>query len=148
MNSKFLLLASAAACALSVATRGHTVDEAAQRVTLPSAADYSSSGQYTFVNVNASGQAAQVSGSGGAAVGVLYNKPSGAGRAAEVAISGIVKIVAGGVLGTIGVKISSTAAGKAQLASTGHHVLGTLLETAGADGDIVSILLNSKHILA
>lgn len=72
--------------------------------------------------------------------GVLMNKPAAAGRAATVAALGEVKITAGGAL-TVNDLISTNSSGRAAAAASGHWVAGRVLETAGADGDVVRMLL-------
>jgi hypothetical protein len=109
-------------------------------VTLPASGDLSAS-QYCFVEVNSSGQAA-VLGAGLAADGILQNDPTAAGRAAEVAISGVVKVKCGGVV-TRGGPVASDAAGKAVNAATGNIILGTALET-GANGAIIAMLFHPR----
>lgn len=109
-------------------------------VTLPASGDLSAS-QYCFVEVNSSGQAA-VLGAGLAADGILQNDPNAAGRAAEVAISGIVRVKCGGVV-TRGGPVASDSAGKAVNAATGNIILGTALET-GANGAIIAMLFHPR----
>ncbi len=116
-----------------------------QSITLPAAGDLSAK-QFRFVNVNSSGQAAAVASAGGAGIGVLQNKPDAAGKAATVAHAGVVKVVAGGSI-TAGANVQSDANGEAITAASGDVVLGVALAGA-ADGDLVPVLLVSKHILA
>lgn len=99
--------------------------------------------QYTFVVMASDGQVDPVASSGAAADGVLQNKPSAAGRAASVCIGGVTKIVASGVV-TRGDEISSTNAGKAQTASSGHQILGRALETAASDGQLIAMLYEPR----
>ncbi len=93
---------------------------------------------------------------GGPVIGVLQNKPSAAGQAAEVAYDGVVKVVAGAAV-TAGAFVKSLANGKIDdaVASTvdtsdagaasdpvvGSHVLGIALDAAAADGDIIRVLI-------
>lgn len=101
---------------------------------------------YKFVKLSSDGQIDVVSSAGGDAVGVLYNDPNAAGKAAQVAVAGVVKIQAGATIDE-GVKIQSADDGQADVAASGDHVLGVAL-TAGDAGDIISMLLISHHILA
>jgi hypothetical protein len=110
-------------------------------VSLPANADLSTK-QNLFVVINSSGNVA-VAGDGADADGVLMNEPAAAGRAAEVAISGIVPVLCGGTV-TAGDQVSSSAAGKAVTAGTGDYVLGRATET-GADGEIIGVLLGSRQ---
>lgn len=109
-------------------------------VTLPASGNLSTS-QYHFVEVNADGRAA-VAGDGAHADGVLQNDPAAVGRAAEVAIGGIVKVKCGGLV-TRGGPVASDAAGKAVNPGTGDIILGTALET-GADGAIIAMLFHPR----
>jgi len=111
-----------------------------QAVTIPASGDLSAS-QYCFVEVNSSGQVA-VLGAGLSADGILQNDPNAAGRAAEVAIGGIVRVKCGGVV-TRGGPVASDSAGKAVNAATGNIILGTALET-GANGAIIAMLFHPR----
>ncbi|NPV72075.1 MAG: DUF2190 family protein [Firmicutes bacterium] len=117
--------------------------------TLEAAADLSAS-QYRFVRVDANGRAA-LCGAGQPAVGVLQNKPSAAGQAAQVRALGITKVVAGAAIAK-GALVASDASGQAVAATvttantttgalTGSHVAGIALEAAAAAGGVISVLL-------
>lgn len=120
--------------------------EAHQSVTLEAGSDLSA-GQFRFVLVASDGQVDLVASAGGDADGVLLNKPDAAGRAAEVAVSGIVKVVSGAAV-TRGDKVQSDAAGRALTAASGDHVLGKALTSSGAAGQLIEVLLVNHHILA
>lgn len=93
---------------------------------------------------------------GGICVGALQNKPSAAGEAATVAVYGVTKVVASAAL-TAPLFVKATAAGKIADASEavvdtsdsgiaadpviGSNVFGLLLDDAGADGDVVRVLI-------
>ncbi len=111
-----------------------------QVVSIEAGADLSAK-QFFFVSVSADGQI-DPTGDGGDADGILQNDPSAAGRAAEVAISGVVKVIAGGTC-TRGGPAASDAAGEAVDPASGDVILGTFLET-GADGDVISMLFNPR----
>jgi hypothetical protein len=108
-------------------------------VTMEAGQDLSAK-QFYFVEFATDGQI-DPAGDGGRAEGVLQNKPSAAGRAATVAISGISKVVAGGAI-TKGNLVSSNSSGKAQVAGTNDVILGVAMETATADGELIAVLLN------
>jgi len=114
---------------------------------LPAGADLSAA-QFLFVKLNSSGQVV-LAGAGENAIGVLQNKPSAVGDAAEVALlsGGRYKVRAGGALATIGTKISSNASGQAAAAATGQHVLGVQLTTATAANQLVEVLAVSNMLL-
>lgn len=116
-----------------------------QSVTLEAGQDLSTK-QYHFVVVASDGQVDAVAAAGGDADGVLQNAPDAAGRAAAVAYAGVTKVYAGGTV-TRGEKVQSDNAGKALTAASGDHVLGKAL-TSGGSGEVISVLLVSKHILA
>ena len=112
-------------------------------VSLVAGADLSAK-QFFFVSVSADGQV-DPTGDGAYAVGVLQNKPDAAGKAAEVAIGGIVKVEAGGTV-TRGGPVASDAAGNAVNAASGDVILGEALET-GADGQRIEILFHPRGTL-
>ena len=114
--------------------------QAQTTVTLEAGADLSAK-QWFFVSVNASGQVV-ATGDGAYAVGVLQNDPAAAGRAAEVAIGGIVQVICGGVV-TRGGPVASDANGEAVNAASGDIILGEALET-GADGSVISMIFHPR----
>ena len=122
-----------------------STSEAIHAISVEAGADLSA-GQYLFVEIATDGQIDLVGSAGGSAIGVLYDKPSAAGRAARVVIGGVAKVEAGGTV-TAADKVQSTAAGKAITAASSDHVLGRAL-TSGVDGDIIRVLLTNNHILA
>jgi hypothetical protein len=98
--------------------------------------------QFCFVSVAADGQI-DPTGAGLIAQGVLQDAPAAAGRAAEVAIAGKVKVVCGAAV-TRGGPVASTSTGTATNATTaGQIILGTALET-GASGRIIEILFQPR----
>lgn len=115
-------------------------------VTLPVAADYSTTGQYLFMGINSSGQAVLIASQGADAVGVLLNNPDAAGKAGTVGIAGIVKVKAGATIAA-GNKITTGADGRAEVAATGDFVIGWAV-SGGADGEIISMLFTHQDISA
>lgn len=109
-------------------------------ITLIAGADLSAK-QFFFVSVAADGQI-DPTGNGAIAEGVLQNAPAAAGRAAEVAIGGIVKVECGGTV-TRGGPVASDASGNAVDAASGDIILGTALET-GADGQVIEIIFQPR----
>lgn len=94
--------------------------------------------QYTFVKVTGAHQC----GSAGASdlvVGVLQNKPQGAGHAATVGIRGVSKVIAADAI-TAGDTVVVDADGKAT-SGTGAGVVGVALSTTANEDEIVSVLL-------
>jgi hypothetical protein len=98
-----------------------------------------SSNQYYFVEVASDGEVDPVSTAGNFAEGVLTNDPDAQGKAASVAIDGIVKVSCGGTV-TRGGGVAADTNGQAVDATSGDAILGTALE-AGSSGDIIRILL-------
>lgn len=116
------------------------------KVTLVAAADLSSK-QYTFVKLDASGQAAAAAAATDIPIGVLQNAPT-AGQEAEVLVVGGTKIVAGAAIGE-GALIGTSSAGKAVALVAGtdttKYVVGTLLTESAADGNIVTAVINCAN---
>jgi hypothetical protein len=101
-----------------------------------------SANQYNFVRDTGNGQinvaSFKTSGMNG---GVLMNKPSAALRHASVAIEGRGKVVAGGAINTAQIFLCCNGSGRAAVAGSGDIVLAQSIETAAADGDIISVEL-------
>lgn len=119
-------------------------EQIVQSITLPVAGDLSAS-QYLGVSENSSGQAIVATTLGQAGVGILQNDPASAGRAATIAVQGVVKGMLGASV-TTGVKVTVMANGRFQTAGSGHHVWGSA-HKGGANGDIGEILLESQMLL-
>jgi hypothetical protein len=109
-----------------------------QSVTFEAGQDLSAK-QYHFVTIASDGQV-DPTGDGLQAHGVLQNDPPAAGRAANVGISGITKVVAGGTC-TAGSNVSADTNGRAVNTVSGDFALGVACESATTDGQIISILL-------
>ena len=98
---------------------------------LNAAADFSTAGQFRFVTIDASGEAA-LSSAGGDSEGVLQNNPT-AGAAGTVWMGGISKVEAGAVV-AIGDNSASDATGRGVVAVAGDAILGVAKAAAGAAG--------------
>lgn len=123
---------------------------------LPADADLSTK-QYYCVKFSSTG-VALCSAAGERCDGILQNDPV-AGQPAAVMKTGVSKAVASGAL-TAGTQVTTDANGKLKAVVAGRtdtsdagaaadpllgsYVLGTLLETSTADGDIVSVDLDAK----
>lgn len=116
------------------------VSESNTLITLESGGDYHTS-QYCFVVVAADGQV-DPAGAGVRADGVLYNKPDAAGKAADVAISGIVKMKSGAAV-TRGAMVKSDGSGRAIDATTTTFAMGRALEACSNADEIIMVLLVS-----
>ena len=116
------------------------------RATFVAGADLSTK-QYTFVKLNASGEVIAAAAATDIPIGVLQNNPT-SGAEASVTIVGGTKIVAGAAIGE-GALVGTGATGKAVALVAGtdttKYVVGTLLTESGADGDIVSAVVNCAN---
>jgi hypothetical protein len=116
------------------------------KVTLVAGADLSTK-QYTFVKLNSSGEAVAAAAATDIPIGVLQNAPT-SGQEAEVLIVGGTKIVAGAAIGE-GALVGTSATGKAVALVAGtdttKYVVGTLLTESGADGNIVTAVVNCAN---
>lgn len=116
------------------------------KITLVAGADLSTK-QYTFVKLNASGEAIAAAAATDIPIGVLQNAPT-SGVEAEVLVSGGTKIVAGAAIGE-GAQIGTSATGKAVALVAGtdttKFVVGTLLTESAADGNIVTAVVNCAN---
>lgn len=116
-------------------------------ITLPASGDLSAH-QWKFMTVNSSGQAALQTTVNGRVVGVLQNDPAAAGREAEVAVAGVVKVLVGGTAVAAGDEVEVTAAGLALTAAgTGSNIVGICLVGAAAGG-LAEILLQPRGVVA
>jgi len=117
-------------------------------LTIPSltaAADLSAK-QFFFVEISAD-RAVNLAGDGEDVLGVLQNKPT-SGQSAQVnGVGSITKVVAGAAI-VAGANVSPDAAGKGKTTVSGNYIAGTALEAAGADGDVITVVLSQHGRLA
>lgn len=97
-----------------------------------------SAGQFKFAALAADGQV-DLAGDGAQAIGVLYNEPDAAGKAATVVMTGKVIVEAGDSV-TAGDAIGVDANGDAVTAATDDIIMGYALEDA-VDGQVFAIEL-------
>lgn len=121
-----------------MATDGVHVD-----ITLNASGDLSTK-QYRFVTIDSSAQSA-IATRGALAVGIQQDKPAAAGRASQVRISGISKVVLGGSVtkGQAGVSDVNGAAVTTSSSDTAY--MGFFLDS-GASGEIVPFLLQPRGL--
>lgn len=101
--------------------------------------------QFCFVKVVAGVQKAGLctNAANELAAGVLQNKPQSVGDAATVAIAGVSLVVAGATF-TGGEPVKSSGTGTALVGTAGTDlIVGTAL-TAGATGELISVLLHTQ----
>lgn len=110
-----------------------------ETLTRQAAADLSAK-QYHFVRGSAAGKCNQSSlDTDSAMLGVLQNKPK-SDEFATVGFLGKSKVVAGAAV-TADDIITTNSSGRAVTVTSGDMAGGRALETAGADGDIITALL-------
>lgn len=109
-------------------------------VGVQAAADLSTH-QHKFVKITAAEQVNVCSVLGEAAVGVLLNKPSALGQAAEVATTGsIVKVVSSAAFAA-GAVLTAAATGKAVTAAATQYGHAIAIQAATAGDQLVTALL-------
>jgi len=111
-------------------------EESLKIISLQSAADFSTTGQYRFGIVDSNGRIA-LAGAAARVDGIIQGNPDVADRAVGVGISGVSFIELGATL-TAGDSVQSGASGVAVAGTT--NVTATLL-TSGVSGDIRNVLL-------
>ena len=116
-------------------------------ITLPAGGDLSTA-QWKLVDVNSSGQAVVVSAANARAIGVLQNDPAAAGREAEIAIAGVVKILVGAVAVAAGDEVEADASGSILTAAgAGSNIIGKCLVGAAAGG-LAEVLFQPRGVVA
>ncbi len=98
-------------------------------------ADYSAK-QYMGCALDSSGLAA-VPAAGANIDGVVQNKPA-LGQVATVAVAGVTKMVAGGVVAA-GADVAVDNQGRAVAATTGNYVVGKAMQAASGAGVIIAV---------
>ena len=113
------------------------------------AADLSAK-QHYLVKISAADTVALCADPGDKAIGVLLNKPAAAGRAAQVQLRGVAKVVTDGTAGAgiaAGDAVGTDGDGKAIVKSTDKdRIIGHALEASTADGAIISVLLEPGYL--
>lgn len=113
------------------------------KITLVAGADLSAA-QYKFVKIGAGGVVTVCNGATDKPIGVLQNAPL-SGQEAEVVVAGGTKVVSSGNI-AIGSAIGTDASGKAAALTAGtdttKYVVGTVILPAGADGEILTAVVN------
>lgn len=113
------------------------------KITLVAGADLSAA-QYKFVEIGAGGVVTVCNGATDKPIGVLQNAPL-SGQEAEVVVAGGTKVVSSGNI-AIGSAIGTDASGKAAALTAGtdttKYVVGTVILPAGADGEILTAVVN------
>ena len=108
-----------------------------------------SSYQYHAVQVSAAKTAGLAEANGDFTIGILQNAPT-SGEPAQVftKYGGVCKVYAGAAIATVGTPLVSDASGHLIGASDNDIVIGYALETAGAAGDIIEMMVISPQHVA
>lgn len=117
-------------------------------VSLLAAADLSTY-QYRFMKLTAD-NTVNVCGAGEQAIGVLQNKPTGAGQAARVRVFGVSRITNGtaGAI-TYGAKAMSAADGKVVASSTDKDIyFGIVVDGVSYVNEMATVLVTGVHTLS
>jgi hypothetical protein len=112
-------------------------DENVQKLSIAASADLSAS-QFKLVELS-SGKAAIANASTDIVIGVLLNKPTAVDMAAEIAIGGRSKCLAGAAVVTPGTQVMTDATGRAIAATATNRAFGTSLTAAAAAGDVFEV---------
>ena len=118
--------------------------ESTTMISLPASTDLSAS-QYCFVSITTSGEV-ELTGAAGSAVGILQNKPAAQGRAAEILIGGVSKLVCGASAIRAGYNLASAASGQGAEATTGDPVQGLIIETASNVNEIATVVFSPRFL--
>ena len=114
------------------------------KVTMAAGADLSAD-QYKFVEVSAANTVTLCNATTDNPLGVLQNKPDAAGKAAEVLVAGISKVVTAGAMVSNGsIQIGTDASGLAEaktVVGTGR-VVGQPLTASGGANQIITAAIN------
>jgi hypothetical protein len=111
-------------------------ENALRSITLPSAADFSTTGQWRFGTVNSSGQIA-LAGAAARVDGIIQSNPDAADKECAVGIHGVSHLELGGTIAA-GDSLQSGASGVGVSGTT--NVKAIALES-GVSGDVISVLL-------
>ena len=125
----------------------YEIANSAVKITLVAGEDLSAK-QYYFVKINTSGQAMLCSGATDKPICVLQNDPA-SGEEAVVTVVGGSKVVASASIDE-GVLIGTASTGKADAkvpgTDTTEYVAGTVILASGADGEILTALINCANV--
>lgn len=104
--------------------------------------------QYHFVKLDANGRVIAIAAATDRPIGILQNKPSALGQAAELMCDGVSRLVGGGNVAK-GDMLGTTAAGRAAAIVAGvdttKYALGTVLDDSDNDGEECSVLFDCKN---
>lgn len=108
-------------------------------ISVPASADLSGN-QFYFVYVNTSGQLAIPASAHIDVDGVLQDKPNAAGRAGDMAVFGVCKVITASAV-AVGDYVTNDNAGKGVTATSAQKAHGRALTASAGAGEIISVLL-------
>ena len=128
-----------------------TVAVGGQKISMPSAADFTSGdvgspndGQYLFGAVDANGRGT-VGAAGAQVVGIIQNKPTGQDRGMTVQIGGISKLLIHGTVNEAD-RLRVETAGAGTATTTDTHEYGAIALEAGASGAYIAVLVTPGQL--
>lgn len=122
------------------------LDRNLQIISIPASGDLSSY-QFHIVAIDSDGRVALPSGSVGAVIGVLQNKPAGTSHPAAVAISGVSRCYAGGSIAS-GDLVKSDAAGFGlSTTTTGNRLVGRAISSEATGSGLIFECLIQPGVL-
>jgi len=104
--------------------------------------------QFHFVKLSAAQTVVACSATTDIPIGILQNKPDAAGKGAVVCMGGTSKLAAGGALATAGTIVATKADGRAQAAVATQYPAAMTVDTAGADGDLIEVIVGAPTVKA
>lgn len=113
-------------------------DQLFAAISLPAGDDLTAK-QYRFGKLNSSGAIVPCGVAGESAIGVIYT-PGKADEAVMVAVSGLLRVVAGGSV-AIAASVATDNQGRAVTASGDALVLGKALTAASGAGQVITVLV-------
>ena len=117
-------------------------EEGVITITVLAASDLSAA-QYKGMTLGSAGTVTLIASLGARCSGILQDKPSAAGRAGSMGISGVSKVVAGAAI-VAGTELTIDATGRAITTSAAdQHIIGEAMEAAAAAGNIIAVRLKS-----
>lgn len=107
--------------------------------------------QYRFVSLAAAETVTQSATNGTSCIGIaqetISTADATAGRIVNVAMIGISRAIAGMVLATPGIQVTTDTVGRVKTVGTGEQGIGILLNAATATGAHVDVLLTQSGVL-
>lgn len=118
-------------------------EEILRGISLPASADLSGN-QFYFIYIDTNGRIALPSTANRDVLGVLNDKPNALGRAGDVTVGGVVKVMSGGAV-AIGDFVTNDNTGKGVTATGGQKAHGICITGCAATGQLISVLLGGPR---